>query len=403
VRLTLVNQFYAPDISPTAQLAASLAEHRAARGDHVTIVTGRAGYLEGLAPTGVVRTGPELRIRRVWTPDLGKSSRGRRLLGYVAFFVGALPRLLVHRRQDVIVAMTTPPFVVLTAIAHRVVHRRTRLVLWSMDCYPDAAERFGEIRRGGTVARLLRALNRWIFRRVDVVVGLDGAMVDLLRSQYAPSDERPRFEVIPNWERMSLFPPDAPGPQWEGYGDVPVDGRPVVLYLGNAGVGHSFGTVLDAAERLQDEVLFLFVGGGHRWTDLEDEVAASALANVVLREYVAKDETPKVMSGARLALITLDDRALGVMSPSKLHANLAAGLPIVYVGPEGSNVDEAIRRYDVGRSLRHGDVGGVVQAIRELVADHEAGARARAAFEQHYSDEAVLPRFDAILDRDQAR
>ena len=35
------------------------------------------------------------------------------------------------------------------------------------------------------------------------------------------------------------------------------------------------------------------------------------------------------------------------MSPSKLHANLAAGSRL-YVGPEGSNVDEAIRRHDVG-------------------------------------------------------
>ena len=70
MRLTVVNQFYAPDISPTAQLAASLAEHRAAQGDHVTIVTGRAGYLEDVARTGVVRSGPELRIRRVWTPVL---------------------------------------------------------------------------------------------------------------------------------------------------------------------------------------------------------------------------------------------------------------------------------------------------------------------------------------------
>lgn len=402
MRLTLVNQFYAPDISPTAQLAASLAEHRAARGDHVTIVTGRAGYLEGLAPTGVVRTGPELRIRRVWTPHLGKSSRARRLLGYVAFFVGAIPRLLVLRRQDVIVAMTTPPFVVLTAVAHRLVHRRTRLVLWSMDCYPDAAERFGEVRRGGLVARALRSLNRWIFRRVDLVIGLDAAMVDLLRSQYAPSDDGPRFEVIPNWERAALFPPSAFEVVWEGYDDIHVDGRAVVLYLGNAGVGHGFGTVLDAAARLQDEVMFLFVGGGHRWTDLEEEVAASGLRNFALREYVSKDETPRVMAGARLALITLDDRALGVMSPSKLHANLAAGLPIVYVGPEGSNVDEAIRRYDVGRSVRHGDVDGVVQAIRDLIADREARERARHAFEQHYSDEAVLPRFDEVLDREPA-
>ena len=43
-----------------------------------------------------------------------------------------------------------------------------------------------------------------------------------------------------------------------------------------------------------------------------------------------------------VALITLDERSIGVMSPSKLHANLAAGLPVVYVGPQGSNVDEAI-------------------------------------------------------------
>jgi colanic acid biosynthesis glycosyl transferase WcaI len=397
MRLTLVNQFYAPDISPTAQLAASLAEHRASKGDHVTIVTGRAGYLEDLAPTGVVRTGPELRIHRVWTPDLGKSSRNRRILGYLAFFVGAAPRLLLMPRQDVIVAMTTPPFVLLTAVLHRLLHRRTRVVLWSMDCYPDAAERFGELATGGRAAKLLRRLNRWLFRRVDVVVGLDGAMVELLRTQYAGSDAHPRFEVIPNWERIEQFPESTVEP-WEGYRSLPVEGRTVVLYLGNTGVGHSFGTVLDAAAKLSDEALFVFVGGGSRWADLEREVTASGLTNVVLRGYVPKDDTPAVMAGADLALITLDDRSLGVMSPSKLHANLAAGLPVVYVGPEGSNVDEAIRRHNVGRSVRHGDVRGFIEATRQLAVDDGARRRARQAFEDHYSDVSVLPGLDRVLD-----
>ena len=44
MRLTLVNQFYAPNISPTAQLAASLAESRARLGDQVTVVAGTGGY-----------------------------------------------------------------------------------------------------------------------------------------------------------------------------------------------------------------------------------------------------------------------------------------------------------------------------------------------------------------------
>ena len=396
MRLTLVNQFYAPDISPTAQLAASLAEHRASQGDHVSIVTGKAGYLEDLTPTGVVRTGPDLKIHRVWTPDLGKSSRSRRVLGYVAFFLGATPRLLVMRRQDVIVAMTTPPFVVLTAVLHRIVHRRTRIVLWSMDCYPDAAERFGELTPGGTPTKVLRRLNRWLFRRIDVVVGLDGAMVELLRSQYAPSDDPPRFEVLPNWERIEQFP--ATVRRWDGYDSLAVEGRTVVLYLGNTGVGHGFGTVLDAAAKLSDDVLFLFVGGGARWADLEREVAAAGLTNVVMHGYLPKEDTPAVMAGADLALITLDDRSLGVMSPSKLHANLAAGLPVVYVGPEGSNVDDAIRRHDVGRSVRHGDVKGFIDAIRDLAPDEGAHHRARQAFEEHFSDDAVLPEFDRVLD-----
>jgi hypothetical protein len=397
VRLTLVNQFYAPDISPTAQLAASLAEHRAGAGDDVTVIAGRAGYLEALSPTGSLRTGPSLRIRRVWTPHLGKSSLWRRLLGYVTFLVGATVRLIALPGQDVIVTMTTPPFLVTSAVLHKLLHPRTRVILWSMDCYPDAAERFGELRTGGALSRLQRRVNRWAFRRIDHVVGLDGAMVELLRSQYAAGPGRPHFSVIPNWERLALFPTPGTVEPWSGYDDLDVAGRTVVLYLGNTGVGHRFDTVIDAAEVLGDEALFLFVGGGARWEDLRAAVEARGLANVVLRGYVPKDLTPAVMAGADGALITLDDRSLGVMSPSKLHANLAAGLPVLYVGPAHSNVDEAISRFGCGVSLREGDVAGLVGAVRGLRADGAGAARARKAFEEAYSDDAALPQFDAIL------
>ena len=398
MRLTLVNQYYAPDISPTAQLAASLAEHRADRGDEVTVITGRAGYLEGLSPAGALRVGPGLRVRRAWTPDLGKSSVARRLLGYVSFLAGGTLRLVVLRRQDVIVAMTTPPFVVLTALLHKLLHPRTRVVLWSMDCYPDAAERFGELRPGGAVSKVLRALNRWIFRRLDHVVCLDGAMRMLLESQYAAAPGEPPHSVIPNWERLELFPPVAPSERWPGYDELDIGDRTVVLYLGNTGVGHRFDTVLDAAARLTDDAVFVFVGGGARWDDLGRDAARRGLGNVVLRGYVAKDETPAVMAGADVALITLDERSLGVMSPSKLHANLAAGLPVLYVGPEGSNVDEAIKAHDCGASIREGDVDRLVAAVRALRGDDSARSTARAAYEHAFSDEAVLPQWDAILD-----
>ena len=268
-----------------------------------------------------------------------------------------------------------------------------------MDCYPDAAERFGELRHrravppgssaGSTAGCSAGSTSSWA----------STAPWSSCSARSTPaSDDRPRFEVIPNWERLDQFP-DVPVEPWEGYESLPVDGRTVVLYLGNTGVGHGFGTVLDAAAQLADEALFLFVGGGARWADLEREVAASGLTNVVLRGYVPKDDTPAVMAGADLALITLDDRSLGVMSPSKLHANLAAGLPVVYVGPEGSNVDEAIRRHDVGRSLRHGDVKGLVAG--RSASSPPTTAPARAPGGPSRSTTATRrrsPRFDRVLD-----
>jgi hypothetical protein len=90
-----------------------------------------------------------------------------------------------------------------------------------------------------------------------------------------------------------------------------------------------------------------------------------------------------------------------VISPSKIHAYLAMGLPLVYVGPAGSNVDLAIRRFDCGISLRHGDVHGLVAFLRRLRDDPAAyqsyRQRARRAFEEAYSDFVALPKFDHIL------
>ncbi|MEJ7844984.1 MAG: glycosyltransferase family 4 protein [Acidimicrobiales bacterium] len=422
MRVAILNQFYAPDLSPTAHLAASLATHRVARGDEVTVVAG-AGDYTGRGPDRGGRTaarrrgrrgrgdgGP--RVLRVWNPGLGRVRVAARLLDYLAFSAGALARVLALPRQDVVVVMTTPPFLVVAAVAHKLLRGRGRpcgVVLWSMDCYPDAAERYGTIRPGGLASRSLRALNRWSYRHLDDVVCLDDAMVDLLRSQYAPAaGDSPRFTVIPNWEPLSLFPPTSGAPPaWAGYtADPLLTDRFVVLYQGNLGYGHPYATVLGAAARLEadgDAVGWLFMGGGARWDALGAEARAAGLRHLVRHGYLPKAEITEVLAGAGASLIILDAHALGVMSPSKLHSSLATGRPILYVGPQGSNVDDAIERFGCGVSLREGDVDGLVAAVRRLRDDPgwaaDVSARARTAFETAYCDATTLPAFDAIIER----
>jgi glycosyltransferase involved in cell wall biosynthesis len=400
LRLTLINQFYAPDLSPTAHLCASLAEHRAAMGDRVTVLCGRGGYVKAVG--GAEDRG--VRVVRVWTAQLGSRSLLSRLIDWVTFYIVAMARAALLPRQDVIVCLTTPPYIVLAGMLQKLQRPRTRLVLWNMDCYPEAAERTGMIRAGSLASRVMRALNRAIFRRIDHLVCLDTAMQGLLLSQYAPTHRELPVDLIPNWERARFFPNDRNDPKWDDPVAERLNGKFVVLYLGNAGYGHEFATTIEAAERLREEpIVFLFVGGGamRRW--IADQAIRRGLSNIILHEYVAKEQTPAVMAVAGCALITLEEYAAGVMSPSKLHSNLAMGLPILYIGPRKSNVDEAIERFGCGASLRPGDADAAAAFLRTLLQDRDKHerlrSRAREAFEQAYCDDRTLPRFDALFER----
>ena len=262
-----------------------------------------------------------------------------------------------------------------------------------MACFPQT----------GCLHACMRWLNRRLFARLDHLVTLDAAMQKLLLSRYAPRSRQLPATIIPNWEPAAFFPAAAQPPPWQEAAALGLDGRFVVLYLGNTGYGHSFDTVLDAAHLLRAEpVTFLFIGGGSRWRDISAGAKQRGLTNIAMRDYVPKEQTPSVMGAADCALITLQDFALGVMSPSKLHANLAMGLPVIYVGPLQSNVDQAIAEFQCGLSVRHGESVRLADWIRSVIAAPEQLAvlrrRARHAFDTAYCDTQALARFDLVLD-----
>jgi len=408
VRLTIINQFFAPDISPTAHLSASLAEHFAHKGHDVTVITSRGGYSQDAKENdGAAQRASSVDVRRVWTPRLGKSSIIKRLADYFFFYLGTFFTTAFLRKQDIIITLTTPPFVGWAAVLHKLLHRKTKIILWNMDCYPEAPERAGMIKTDGLTSKSLQLLNRAMFRRLDHLVGLDTAMVDLLMGRYAPkikSNRKPLpTTIIPNWEDADFFPADAKHETWEGIEQHNLAGKFVILYLGNMGVGHEFDTVLDAATQLQDDdsIAFLFIGGGKRKDTTAQDAEKRGLKNVIVQGYVPKSETPAVMASASCSLITLRDNMLGVMSPSKLHSNLAMRLPIIYVGPKSSNVDDAIERFGCGITLQIGDADGLALAIRELASNEQRFTTmqqaARTAFDEAYNDKATHAAFDDLI------
>ena len=400
MRITIVNQFYPPDFAPTGRLAKSLAEHRAVLGDRVTIITSTGGYVPQ-SPISSHKHSSNPIIRQIWTPRLGKDHFLGRLIDYAFYYIGALFHLLILPEQDLIISLTTPPLIAWTGVFHSWIHPNTRILVWNMDCYPEIAESAGVIKTGGRISRFLRWLNRRLFRSIDGIVCLDQAMCTLLQRRYEPTTSSIRWSVIPNWEPLERFPSSI-NEHWSVLNEFDLDDAFIVLYMGNAGEGHSFETILSAAQQLAGEAIsFIFVGGGSKWPALHAAVINGSVSNVHLLNYIPDDQVLPALHSASCALITLQEDALGAISPSKLHAYLAMSLPVIYLGPAGSNVDDAIRHFNAGISLRHGDVQGVVDFIHHLRNNSELHRtyrlRAREAFETAYSDRAGLEAFDTFI------
>src|SRR4051794_33515237 len=116
MRVLILNQFFYPDHSATSQLMTELAESLVSRGVEVTALAGRGGYNGG----GVTLPGRGdyrgVTIRRARSTGFGKRSMVGRLMDYLTFFVGATWELLVMPRQDIVMALTTPPLIGLVAL-----------------------------------------------------------------------------------------------------------------------------------------------------------------------------------------------------------------------------------------------------------------------------------------------
>ena len=171
MQILLLNQFYPPDVAPTGQVLHDLARVLVARGNQVRVVCSRRSY-DGWQRFPARETLDGVEILRL--PALGFGRRG--FLGKTAdysSFCGALLWKLafLRPRPDLILALTTPPYVGLLAmLAAR--WRGMAHAHWTMDLYPDVLAAHGMLNPRGLLFRTLRRLTRTELRGSRLVLAL---------------------------------------------------------------------------------------------------------------------------------------------------------------------------------------------------------------------------------------
>ena len=165
-RVLIINQCFYPDVAATAQHAWDLARELNSRGYRVSAIASRSVYGQRGAQLAAAETVAGIKIHRVGSSWFGKGSIVGRIFDFAAFYVLAAWKALTISRQNVVICLSTPPFIVLVGIVLRAI-RGGKVVYWVMDLYPDLPITCGVLAPTSPFAMLLEAVHRWCLRPVS--------------------------------------------------------------------------------------------------------------------------------------------------------------------------------------------------------------------------------------------
>ena len=389
-RLIFVNRVYWPSEEATAQLLTDLAQGLVTLGWEVHVITAGSGPGSKDGVT-IHRTGGKDRHRGLYS----------RIANYLEFVIGARRHLAeVLRPGDIVITMTDPPMLALF-ISGQIHKRGAGLVHWVQDIYPEVAQQH----TGSWSKCFFAPWRSWrdrAWRQADhcVVVGAD--MLTLPQNADVPPS---RLSTCPNWAPRELEQPATKDDIASLRSEWGLAGKFIVAYSGNLGQVHEFAPILDAAEALQDEasIVFLFLGNGARYPEVKNTIEQRKLGNVRMLPAQPRERLAASLAAADVHLVSLRPEFADLVNPSKLAGVLAAGRPVIWIGPLNSANAARVSQSACGAVFSTGNANALGSILRHWNLSpaevSQMGLAARSCYTDGFTLNSALRFWDHLLRR----
>jgi glycosyltransferase involved in cell wall biosynthesis len=393
MRVILLTHYYPPEVgAPQARLSA-LARGLSRRGVEVTVHTGFPHYPDGvIQPPYRNRPWSSLdedgvRVVRSAIYPAPNRGFGRRIANHASFALSALAAGPAAGPADAVIVETPPLLLAGSAIAYSRGKRAALLVNVS-DMWPDSAVALGTLRRPRMVSAA-RALEHACYRAAAAIVcptrGIERALDGL-------EEATGKVHRIPPSVDPELFPASPPRH----------NGAFKVLYAGTVGMSQGVGTLVDAAELLNErpKVEIVIAGDGAEGPELRRRLAEGRLANVTMLGRVPHERIPELYAEADAAVVLLRDKPLfeGAL-PTKMFEAMSAARPLVLSA--AGEAATLVREAACGVVVPPERPNELATALNDLARDRERagelGAAGREAVVERYSRERAFDRWFGLL------
>ncbi|NMP32963.1 glycosyltransferase family 4 protein [Thalassotalea sp. M1531] len=290
-----------------------------------------------------------------------------RILDFISFMFSSFLAGLLQRKVDVIVATSPQFFTAVSGWALSTVKRK-KFVFELRDIWPASITAVGAMKDSWAI-KILEKLEMFLYRRADSIISVTKSFKQELIERGIDGG---KISVVLNGVDLSKYQLQRKKDKYfsEKY---KLENKFVVGYIGTHGLAHALEHVIEAAELLQadENIRFLFAGGGAAKDKLVKLVDEKQLTNVVFIARQPKESMPSIWSLCDVSLISLRDTPLfKTVIPSKIFESMGMGLPMLAPIPKGE-ASEIIELANAGIicSPENGDT--LAEKVVELISSEK--------------------------------
>lgn len=397
-KILILNHVFWPDRHNTARHISELSAELVKRGWDVTALIGNRSVLDHrkrFIPVKGIWNG--VNYTRIYIPPFNQKKNIQRLVTSLWLVLSWIIRLPGLGSYDVIIIGTNPPFAYLIIPFLKIFKRKSKLILWGFDLYPEAIMASGG-KFGKLIGKIIKPVTILCHKRLDVLVDIGACM----RAIYSSYRHGAKEATLTPWSFVEPSQLLKPHPETRKllFGEATV----AFLYSGTIGLAHEFENFILLARELQKRkasVAFCFAGFGNQFADLKKQLTSED-KNIRLADFVNSDEElTKRFSSADFMLISLKESWTGISVPSKFFGALASGKAILFSGSEKSSLRELTEMYKFGLHLTKVNIMQIADEVCELAANPERmnqfQLNAFNTYKTNFSKKIICDRWDNLL------
>lgn len=393
MNILYIHQYFLTPQEPGGTRSYWMAKELIKNGHQVTMLTSSSKYEENVKEL-VIDGIKVIYLKEDYNQNMNLI---KRLKAFVNFMFKSTTIAFRQKNIDLVIATSTPLTIGVPALFLKW-FKKIPFIFEVRDLWPEVPIQMGAIQNKFLI-KATRLFEKTIYKNAEHVIALSPGMQDGVL-QHIDSD---KTTMIPNMAKIEEFWPREENFDLMEKLDLQKDSFKII-HFGSLGRANGASSIIDAAKLLKgnENVEFLFVGGGSTEGDLKEEVVKNNLTNVKFLGKFGMDKVSEIVNFSDVSIISFSDiPILYTNSPNKLFDSLSAGKPII-VNSAGWTKDIAEKfncGYYVNPNIPQELVDKILFLKNNTISAKKMGANSRKLAENVYDKSILTKEFVKVVEK----